>query len=86
MHAPDPVQDYSRRYGARTKDIVGMAKSAADLGLHFGGHLYKAEAHYLVAKEWTQQAAHVLTRRTKHYLHLTFPDQAAFTAWFAATI
>ncbi|MGV8989352.1 MAG: glycerol-3-phosphate dehydrogenase [Cypionkella sp.] len=82
----DLVQYYGRRYGARTKDIVGAAKGLADLGQHFGGHLYEAEARYLVAKEWARQAEDVLTRRTKHYLHLTASEQAAFTAWFNETL
>ncbi|MBI1172841.1 glycerol-3-phosphate dehydrogenase [bacterium] len=81
----DLVQHYGRRYGARTRDIVGAAQSRAALGQHFGGHLYEAEARYLVAKEWAQRAEDVLTRRTKHYLHLSDAEQAAFTAWFDAT-
>lgn len=81
----DLVQYYGRRYGTRTKDIVGAAQSLADLGRHFGGHLYEAEARYLVAKEWVQRPEDVLLRRTKHYLHLTASEQAAFTAWFEAT-
>ncbi|MEO6298909.1 MAG: glycerol-3-phosphate dehydrogenase [Paracoccaceae bacterium] len=81
----DLVQHYGRHYGARTKGIVGVANSLDGLGQHFGGHLYEAEVSYLVAKEWAQQAEDILTRRTKHYLHLTAAEQAAFATWFTAT-
>ena len=81
----DLVQYYGRRYGARTKDIVGAAKGLDGLGQHFGGNLHEAEVRYLVAKEWVQQAEDVLWRRTKHYLHLTEAQRAAFTQWFNTT-
>ena len=81
----DLVQHYARLYGARTKDIVRAATGLEGLGQHFGGHLYEAEARYLVSREWAELPADVLTRRTKHYLRLTNGEQAAFSAWFQAT-
>jgi glycerol-3-phosphate dehydrogenase len=79
------VQHYGRLYGARTKDVVASAASLAELGQHFGGNLYEAEARYLVAREWAQTAEDVLWRRTKHRLHLTEAEQAAFADWFAGS-
>lgn len=76
------VLHYGRLYGARAKDVVKGATGMAGLGRHFGGKLYEAEARYLVAKEWARSADDVLLRRTKHYLHLTEAEKAAFTAWF----
>jgi glycerol-3-phosphate dehydrogenase len=73
---------YGRLYGTRTAMIVGDARSAEDLGRHFGGDLYEAEADYLVAHEWARTADDILWRRTKHRLHLTRDQQAAFAAWF----
>ncbi|SFC40574.1 glycerol-3-phosphate dehydrogenase [Tropicimonas isoalkanivorans] len=73
---------YGRLYGTRVSRIVGDAKSVADLGRHFGGDLYEAEVKYLVAEEWAQTVEDVLWRRTKHRLHLTEEDQAAFAEWF----
>ncbi|NBZ87766.1 glycerol-3-phosphate dehydrogenase [Stagnihabitans tardus] len=70
----------ARRYGTRTREILG-----APLGRHFGGQLYEAEARYLVAREWAMTAEDVLTRRTKHYLHLTEAEKVAFSDWFAQT-
>lgn len=75
-------QHYGRLYGTRVAKIVGEASSLEGLGRHFGGNLYEAEAAYLVAHEWAQTAEDILWRRTKHRLHLTETEQAAFTKWF----
>lgn len=84
---PRPVAvHYARLYGARTKDLVAGGLGLDALGRHFGGTLYEAEARYLVRKEWARQAEDVLTRRTKHYLHLTVDEQTAFTEWFNDTL
>ncbi len=76
------VQHSGRLYGARTSDVVAGAGSLAGLGRHFGGNLYEAEVRYLVAKEWAQTAEDILWRRTKHYLHLSEAERAAFADWF----
>ncbi len=78
------VQHYGRLYGTRTRDLVAGATSLGGLGRHFGGHLHEAEARYLVSQEWAQTPQDILFRRTKHYLHLTPDEQAAFAEWFAA--
>jgi glycerol-3-phosphate dehydrogenase len=75
---------YGRLYGARTMDVVKGATSLAGLGRHHGGFLYEAEARYLVAKEWALTPQDILLRRTKHYLHMSEAEQAAFAAWFQA--
>lgn len=76
------IHHYGRLYGARTKDVLAGAMSLPDLGRHFGGQLYEAEVRYLVAKEWARRADDILYRRTKHYLHLTPDQRAAFAEWF----
>ncbi|MDV7271423.1 glycerol-3-phosphate dehydrogenase [Thioclava sp. A2] len=76
---------YGRLYGARIEQIVGDALGLDGLGRHFGGTLYEAEVRYLVAHEWAETAEDILWRRTKHRLHLSEPEQAAFAEWFAAT-
>ena len=78
------VQHYGRLYGTRTKTVVGSATSLESLGRHFGGQFYEAEALYLIASEWAQTAEDILYRRTKHYLHLTQAERAAFADWFAS--
>jgi len=75
-------QHYGRLYGTRIDQIVAGANSLDGLGQHFGGALYEAEVTYLMANEWAQTAEDILWRRTKHRLHLTEEEQAAFTKWF----
>ena len=78
------LQHYGRLYGTLTRKLVGSATGMAALGRHFGGNLYEAEVRYLMAHEWAQQADDILYRRTKHYLHLTETERAAFRDWFAS--
>jgi glycerol-3-phosphate dehydrogenase len=77
---------YARRYGTRMAGLLEGAGSLADLGRPFGGTLYEREARFLVETEWARGAADVLDRRTKHGLHLTAAERAAFTGWFEATV
>lgn len=76
---------YARLYGARMPQLLGEATSLEELGLHFGGLFYEAEARYLIEKEWAKQADDILWRRTKHGLHLSDDEQRAFSGWFTAT-
>ncbi len=78
----------TRAATARATDrvIVGRRRILAGLGRHFGAQLYEAEVRYLVATEWAQTPEDVLHRRTKHELHLTAAEQAAFAAWFDAEL
>jgi len=78
------VQHYGRLYGTRTQLIVGDAADLAGLGQHFGAQFYEAEARYLINHEWAQSAEDILYRRTKHILHLTQTERAAFADWFSA--
>ncbi|APO70977.1 glycerol-3-phosphate dehydrogenase 2 (plasmid) [Rhizobium gallicum] len=78
------VHHYGRLYGARTKNVIAGATGIQGLGRHFGGQLYEAEARYLVATEWAATAEDILYRRTKHYLHLSEAERAAFDEWFAS--
>lgn len=75
---------YGRLYGTRIALIVDKATDLEGLGQHFGADLYEAEALYLINHEWAQSAEDILWRRTKHRLHLTEAEQAAFTKWFNA--
>ena len=66
----------TRLYGTRAKALLGLAKSDADLGRHFGADLYEAEVRYLVENEWAVTSEDVLWRRTKRGLKLG-EEQAA---------
>jgi glycerol-3-phosphate dehydrogenase len=81
---PGPVvAGYARRYGARADDLLAGASSLADLGRHFGATFYEREARFLIAQEWATTAEDILTRRTKHGLHLSAGERAGFEAWLA---
>ena len=79
----DLARHYGRLYGTRADALLAGCGSAADLGRHFGGRLYEREARYLIEREWALSADDVLERRTKHGLHLSPGERAAFAAWMA---
>lgn len=60
-----------RLYGTRAKAVLGLARSASDLGRNFGADLFEAEVRYLMAHEWAFTAEDVLWRRTKRGLRLS---------------
>ncbi|WP_461346615.1 glycerol-3-phosphate dehydrogenase [Bradyrhizobium sp. USDA 4451] len=68
-------------YGLNVKDILGDAKTKADLGPAFGAELTGAEVRYLMRKEWARFPDDVLWRRSK--LGLTTPqaDRDALAAF-----
>ena len=59
-----------RRHGMLAYDVLGEARTPADLGEHFGAGLYAREVDYFVRREWAVTAQDVLWRRTKAGLHL----------------
>ncbi|NGO52366.1 glycerol-3-phosphate dehydrogenase [Allomesorhizobium camelthorni] len=61
----------TRLYGTRARTLLGLARSQADLGRHFGADLYEAEVRYLMNQEWAVTAEDILWRRTKRGLQLT---------------
>jgi glycerol-3-phosphate dehydrogenase len=63
------AQRLVRLYGTLARKILGIARSYADLGRHFGDDLYEAEVRYLMANEWAVTIDDVLWRRTKRGLH-----------------
>ncbi len=84
---PAPLADHlSRLYGTRMHALLGRASTLADLGKHFGGQFYEAEARYLMNNEWATRAEDILERRTKHGLHLTQIQRQSFEEWCAGKI
>jgi glycerol-3-phosphate dehydrogenase len=75
------VDHYVRLYGTRAYQLLGGARTPADLGRHFGGALYQREAEFLQREEWASTPEDILERRTKHGLHLTPDQKQAFTDW-----
>ena len=66
-----------RLYGKRAGKVVGLARSEAELGRHFGADLYEAEVRYLMENEWAVTAEDVLWRRTKRGLQVRGEEAAA---------
>ncbi len=74
----------ARRHGAGCDDVLGTAKTIADLGRHFGGDLYEVEVDYLMRDEWAREPDDVLWRRTKEGLHMTETERQVFADWMNA--
>ncbi|MBV8926029.1 MAG: glycerol-3-phosphate dehydrogenase [Bradyrhizobium sp.] len=68
-------------YGRRLADILGQAKSRADLGQSFGEELTEAEVRHLMAREWARFPDDILWRRTKLGLTMKAEDQVALAAF-----
>ncbi|HZW45889.1 MAG TPA: glycerol-3-phosphate dehydrogenase, partial [Microvirga sp.] len=60
----------SRAYGTRIVELLGEARSMADLGEDFGAGLTAAEVDYLMRREWARTAEDILWRRSKLGLHV----------------
>ncbi|MDR5759610.1 glycerol-3-phosphate dehydrogenase [Caballeronia sp. LZ035] len=72
---------YTQTYGSLTSEVLNGATSLAGLGEQFGPNFYEAEARYLMAHEWAATAEDMLTRRTKHGLHMSAAQKTAFETW-----
>jgi glycerol-3-phosphate dehydrogenase len=75
--APALLGRLVRRYGSLTCDVLGDARSEADLGDPLGGGLTEREIRYLAEREWAREPEDVLWRRTKCGLHMTTPERDA---------
>jgi len=79
---PGLVKHYARLYGTRMFALLDGVASVADLGQRFGDLFYEIEARYLIEFEWAQTKDDILHRRTKHGLHISPKELAAFEHWF----
>jgi glycerol-3-phosphate dehydrogenase len=77
----DLARHYGRLYGTRAAVLLEGAKGPGDLGRHFGALFHEREARFLLRTEWARSAEDILDRRTKHGLHLTASERAAFEHW-----
>jgi glycerol-3-phosphate dehydrogenase len=66
-----------RAYGSEAVQVLGDARSAADLGQDFGATLTEAEVRWLMNHEFARAAADVVWRRTKLGLRMTADQIAA---------
>lgn len=81
---PAPLlQTLARRHGTWARRVLTGARTVADLGAHFGFHLYAREVDYMLASEWALTAEDILYRRTKAGLHLLPQQRDALAAYIA---
>lgn len=79
---PEPArQALARRHGAYVYRVLDQARTAADLGRHFGAGLYAREVDYMMDHEWACCADDVLWRRSKAGLHLSDSECAALATY-----
>ena len=69
--SPEHARRLVRAYGTKSRQILGKATGAADLGRIFGDTLTEAEVRYLMREEWAIRAEDVLWRRSKLGLRLS---------------
>ncbi len=77
------AKHYARLYGTRANQILAQAQSLADLGQQFGQDFYEREARFLMDQEWAMTEDDILSRRTKHGLHMNMAEKLAFSQWLA---
>lgn len=68
---PYLIYRYACAYGTRMSAILGSAKSAEDLGIHYGDDVFEAEIIYLIKYELAHRLEDVLWRRSKLGLHIS---------------
>ena len=71
-------------YGTRIAEVLGEAKSRADLGASFGPELTAAEVRYLMSREWARFPDDILWRRSKLGLTMTAEDREALARFMMA--
>lgn len=79
----DPVwaRRLFRAYGTETREVLGAATSATDLGRNFGANLTEQEVKWLMANEYAATAEDIVWRRSKLGLRLTESEIAALDSW-----
>ena len=78
------AQRLIRGYGTEAVQILGDAKTAADLGQDFGATLTAREVEWLMQKGFARVAEDVVWRRTKLGLRLSPEQIATLDAWMKA--
>jgi glycerol-3-phosphate dehydrogenase len=74
---------YAHAYGTRVAQILGHARSAADLGEELAPQLYEREAEYLCRVELARTAEDILWRRTRLGLHVGAGGTGRLRQWLA---
>jgi glycerol-3-phosphate dehydrogenase len=72
-------------YGSRLAEVLGTAKTRADLGQAFGPELTEAEVRYLMTNEWARFPEDILWRRSKLGLTMAPRDRDALAVFMGST-
>jgi glycerol-3-phosphate dehydrogenase len=83
---PAHANRLARAYGTRAQKMLGQAKSAADLGVSFGGSLTEREVKYLISSEFAVTAEDIVWRRSKLGLRMSAAEIAELDHWIAANL
>ncbi|MEO1307989.1 MAG: glycerol-3-phosphate dehydrogenase C-terminal domain-containing protein, partial [Pseudomonadota bacterium] len=70
-----------RAYGTEAAEMLGDAKTIADLGPEFGATLTGREVNWLMEREFAGTAEDVLWRRSKLGLRLSSTQVAELGTW-----
>ncbi len=73
-----------RAYGTEARDILGDAKSAADMGEAFGATLTEREVRWLIGHEFVRRAEDAVWRRSKLGLRMSAEEIAHLDAFIRA--
>jgi glycerol-3-phosphate dehydrogenase len=77
------LKRYLRSYGSRTRILLHIISSVAELGRDFGHGLYEAEVRYLLAHEWAHTAEDILWRRSKLGLYFNAEQTTVLADYIA---
>lgn len=77
----DQLQQWARRYGTMTHQLLSDCQRLEDLGELLGPGLYECEVRYLMQYEWAHEADDILWRRTKLGLQFDAQDTERLQFW-----
>ncbi len=87
LRHPDLPADWlaqiARRHGSLASEVIGDARTVAELGRDFGGGLYEREIGYFVEREWALSVEDIVWRRSKAGLALNEAQQRELARWLA---
>ena len=83
---PALLRALAHRHGTRAFEVLGTARTRADLGEDFGNGLTAREVDHFVAHEWARDATDVLWRRTKCGLGMAPEARDRVAAYLSARV
>nr|WP_319249787.1 glycerol-3-phosphate dehydrogenase [uncultured Celeribacter sp.] len=75
-----------RAYGTEVPEVLGDARSLAELGRDFGATLFECEVIWLVHREYARSAEDIVWRRSKLGLRLSAEQIAVLDDWLSENL